>query len=56
LGQENTTHAKLATATFNTDAEDNQGDYEKVLRDLEEQGKRASDELRVGVSQDSQEC
>jgi hypothetical protein len=38
--KKNTTHGKLATASFDTSAEDKQAEYEKVLRELEEQGKK----------------
>lgn len=38
--KKNTTHAKLATSVFDTAAEDKQAEYERVLRDLEEKGKK----------------
>ncbi|PYH91043.1 hypothetical protein BO71DRAFT_333149, partial [Aspergillus ellipticus CBS 707.79] len=39
--KKNTTHGKLATAVFNTSAEDKQEEFERMLRDLEELGKKS---------------
>ncbi|KAL8920486.1 MAG: hypothetical protein Q9208_006235 [Pyrenodesmia sp. 3 TL-2023] len=36
----NTTHGKLATATFKTDAEDKEAEALRMLKDLEEQAKK----------------
>ncbi|KAL1847070.1 hypothetical protein Plec18170_008846 [Paecilomyces lecythidis] len=38
--KKNSTHGKLATASFDTSAEDKQAEFARMLRDLEEQGKK----------------
>lgn len=38
--KKNSTHGKLATASFDTAAEDKQAEYLRMLHELEEQGKK----------------